>query len=329
MRLGSGGPRSDRVPRSLRTLPVVVVLALVSMAPVLGSPRVACAGTEPHAALVVDTGARELELCVALPSGTTSGIGLIQLASTQYGLDYRLGFAGKAACRLAGVGTDGGDCFGDYPNFWGYWRGNGNGSWTWSSSGAADTVVHPGNVEGWSWGSGQDGSTHPPPPPATLSDVCGSPAPSPTPTPSPKPTPSPRPTPPHPHRSSGGGHGGHGGDAGAAGGNRPAQGDGGGSGQKPGNRATDPSSPGAKPSPDRSGGNSRPKGSDRPPSPTVGAPIPATGVRSGPVSVRTLAQGGPPSSAGSPGIAVAVALLVASFGGIGWILVRRRIREGG
>lgn len=155
-----------------------LVAAVVALAwlPVGLPPDVACAAGEPRAVLVVDTGADELRFCVALGSERVSGIELIKLAGEQHGLDYALGHGGGAVCRLAGVGADGGDCFEEYPDFWGYWRGDGAGGWMWSSAGAMSTSVEDGDVEGWSWGRGDSGSTHPPPPPTTFDDVCPPPA---------------------------------------------------------------------------------------------------------------------------------------------------------
>ena len=90
----------------------------------------------------------------------------------QHGLQYRLGFGGQAVCQLAGVGPTGGDCFADYPDFWGYWHGNGGGGWTWAGSGAASASIGDGDVEGWTWGSGDSGATHPAPPALSIDDVC-------------------------------------------------------------------------------------------------------------------------------------------------------------
>ena len=137
-------------------------------------PLTACASTGSYAALVVDPGEEgdPYRLCVRLPDDSVSGIELIELAGEQHGLSYELGNGGQSVCMLAGVGSSSGDeCFGEYPDFWGYWRMSG-GSWQWSGTGAGSTVVEPGDVEGWSWGRGQDGSTHPAPPPTRFEDVC-------------------------------------------------------------------------------------------------------------------------------------------------------------
>jgi hypothetical protein len=165
--------------RSLRALAaglgVVVGLAL----PVAGAPgwavgpTIACAAdTGPRAVLVVDTGSSVHRLCVALDASTVSGIHLVELASAQHGLSYSLGFGKQAVCQLDGVGVTGGDCFADYPNFWGYWHGDGAGGWSWAGGGGATFRVGDGDVEGWAWGSGDTASTHPAPPSTRADDVC-------------------------------------------------------------------------------------------------------------------------------------------------------------
>ncbi|MGI8774060.1 MAG: hypothetical protein ACR2KQ_03425 [Actinomycetota bacterium] len=139
----------------------------------IAAPNVACAA-ESSAALVVATGGTTYRYCVSLPAASVSGIDLIRLAGEQHGLQYSLGYGGRAVCQLAGVGPEGDDCFADHPNFWGYWRGNGSGGWNWSSTGGGSTTVRSGDVEGWAWGRGQDGNTHPRPPATTYGSVCTS-----------------------------------------------------------------------------------------------------------------------------------------------------------
>jgi hypothetical protein len=153
----------------------VTAALLFAALPAVVAPDIACAGEGPHAALVVDTGEEggEYSLCVALPEGEVSGLDLIELAGDQYDLSYRFGYGGNAVCELAGVGSDGDDCFDRYPDFWGYWHGDGSGGWTWAGSGAGSTRVEDGDVEGWSWGSGTNEGSHPPPPAATFRSVCG------------------------------------------------------------------------------------------------------------------------------------------------------------
>ena len=150
-----------------------LVLAASLLLPVTRGAATACASGADSAALVIDTGGQVLEYCVSLSGGSASGMDLVKLANRQYGLSYNLGFGGKAVCALAGVGvTDSGDCFADYPDFWGYWIGTGGGGWSWSSSGAADVSVERGDVQGWSWGSGDGGSGHPQPPATAYDEVC-------------------------------------------------------------------------------------------------------------------------------------------------------------
>jgi hypothetical protein len=164
----------------LRAALGLVALFAVVLPAVPASP--ACASEAPHAALVVSTGHSVLRYCVLLDQPSVSGLRLIELAHDQYGLSYRSD--GAAVCMLAGVGTAEGDCFGDYPNFWGYWRAKASGGWVWAGRGAATTSVHGGQVEGWSWGRGDTGATHPAPPNSPFASVCHS-SPSPVPTPSP------------------------------------------------------------------------------------------------------------------------------------------------
>lgn len=161
----------------LRSLVVATILFLVPLGGFIpaGSARSACAASAQHAAIVVDTGDQELRFCVVLPPGTVTGIDLIELASDQHGLQYRLGYGGKGVCQLVGVGSEGEECFTDSPEFWGYWRGDGSGGWTWSSTGAGSVTVSPGDVQGWSYGTGRDPSTHQAPPSTTFASVCPAP----------------------------------------------------------------------------------------------------------------------------------------------------------
>lgn len=154
---------------------LIAALVVGAATPIVGASA-ACAGSGERAALVVDTGSGAFTYCVELTDDSVSGLELIELANDQHGLQYRFGDGGQAVCMLANVGAEGDDCFGEYPDFWGYWRGDGNGGWTWSSVGAGSTLVRDGDIQGWAWGSGQDGTTHPKPPATDYEDVCPSPA---------------------------------------------------------------------------------------------------------------------------------------------------------
>lgn len=180
------------------------VLAVLTggLVPIAVGPGVACAGDGDRAALVIDTGEEETRLCVELDDDDVTGLELIVLAGEQHDLDFHLGFGGQAVCMLAGVGPTGDDCFAEYPNFWGYWRGAEAGGWTWSATGAGASTVEDGDVEGWAWGSGDGPDDHPEPPPTEFSEVCKVANPSPTEPPDTSPEPeasaaaSPSPSPP-------------------------------------------------------------------------------------------------------------------------------------
>ena len=149
------------------------VVALFTPLGPAATGQVACAAEEgPRAALVVDTGGSVYRLCVRLDAARVSGLHLIELASSQYGLTYRFGEGGQAVCMLANVGATGDDCFGQHPYFWGFWTGNGSGGWAWAGSGAGSVGVSDGGIHGWSWDTGDGPATHRPPPRTTHASVC-------------------------------------------------------------------------------------------------------------------------------------------------------------
>jgi hypothetical protein len=166
-----------------------IAIAAGALAPVAGAATAACAGEGHRAALVIDTGSEDVRYCVELDDDSVTGIELIELAGAQHDLEYHLGFGGQAVCMLAGVGPTGDDCFEEYPDFWGYWRGDGSGGWEWSATGAGSTSVEDGDVEGWTWGSGDGGKDHPLPPPTEFDAVCEPVAPEEEATPEPTPRP--------------------------------------------------------------------------------------------------------------------------------------------
>lgn len=160
--------------RGLAAVALVGALASVPVAaPAVSRAGAACAASAgSHAGLVIDTGSHVLEYCVALDSGSVSGLHLLELAHAQYGLSYGFGLGGQAVCRLDGVGPAGDDCFADYPDYWGYWHGDGHGGWTWASTGAGEASIRSGDLDGWTWGSGDSATTHPAPPATAIDRVC-------------------------------------------------------------------------------------------------------------------------------------------------------------
>jgi hypothetical protein len=292
------------VSRARRFLVALAVVA-ATVLPVAAAPGTACANATYHAGLVVDTGRVDHTFCVVLDAPEVTGTHLIELAGTQFGLDYRLGFGGRAVCRLDGIGVDGEDCFGDYPDFWGYWHGAGR-TWTWSTGSAADHRVGNGDLEGWSWGTGDSGATHAAPPPVSIGDVCRV-APSPSPSPSPAPSPPPSPAP--------GGSAGTGGEGESAG--------------ATGSGADDPGDPAAPQSPSRattghhSTAGSDHTGSEPSSEPTRDAdPSPSSGTEE--VSVR--AAGSEASADGPPTAGLVAIGAMAVLTAAGWARLRRSRR---
>jgi hypothetical protein len=318
---------------AVRRASVVLALSLGGLlAPATAATTAACAaaGDGPHAALVVDTGDRVETYCVALDAPSVSGIRLIELAAGQHGLEYALGFGGGAVCRLAGVGVDGGDCFAAFPDFWGYWHGDGRGGWTWAPTGAASYGVADGAVEGWSWGSGDSPATHASPPPTTIADVCGV-------------VDDPSPPPGGGDGGSGGtgGGGGPGGDGQGGGGSQGTQPGGAGGGGATGGGATGGGATGGGPGSSDPGAVDQPAGGDlstgagADPSsgPTGDAPVLASGATgaggaaaaptgSGEDAVRAAAADDGSGSAPLPGVAGAIVVISALAIG-GWWRLRR------
>jgi hypothetical protein len=285
--------------RQGRVRPLTIALAVVlgAIAPILAAPGIACAAASsggPHAALVVDTGQRATAYCVALDQASVSGTHLIELASEQYGLTYRLGFGGRAVCVLAGVGAPGDDCFGSYPNFWGYFHGTGPSGWTWASGSAADHPVGDGDREAWSWGAGDSATTHGVPPSTTIDDACGV-------APSPSPSPSPSATPPSPSPAGGGGSSNGGGSQDGGGSNPAGDSNGGDQGTGQTSEHTKSSEPSA--------------------SPAAAAPTSAS-----PAVVRAAAASPPPSS-GPPLAGLAALGAIVILGAGGFVTMRRRRGE--
>ena len=147
-----------------RGLALAVALALLTL-PGAGAPA-AAAHTDQRAALIVEVGRTVRRLCVGMAQPAVSGKQLVEAS----GLDQR--WDGGALCRLDGTGPAGGDCFAQYPKFWGYWIGDGQGGWSWSSAGAAASTVRPGSVQAWVWSAGPDESSHQRPPSLRFADVC-------------------------------------------------------------------------------------------------------------------------------------------------------------
>lgn len=289
--------------RSL-ALAASIVLATIGVPAATGG-AVACADDGPRAGLVVDTGERVIQLCVSLDAAEVSGLRLIELAGAQHGLSYGFGLGGGAVCRLDGVGPEGDDCFADYPEYWGYWHGDGRGGWTWASTGAGSFMVGDGDMEGWVWGSGDSGASHRKPPALAIGDVCepiAEPSPSATRSPTPSPKPSPRPTPTTPPVPAGSPTADRTGAATTT------------------SAATVSPSPDERPSDDRT----RTPSPSRSPSPSVTPASTSTSTSDAPI----LAVGAAPTDPGGPpGALFAAVALAALLGAGGWLRLRSRAKD--
>jgi hypothetical protein len=156
-----------------RLAPLAVVLAGMLVAVPFAAAPASAAASGPRAALIVEVGQTLRRLCVGLGRPAVSGKELVEAS----GLEQR--WDGGALCRLAGTGPAGGDCFAQYPRFWGYWIGDGHGGWTWSGAGAATSTVRDGSIQAWVWSEGPDESSHRKPPALDFADVCAPAGPAP------------------------------------------------------------------------------------------------------------------------------------------------------
>ncbi len=142
-----------------------VVGSALALTIVLG-PRTAARQDEHRAALIVREPGETHEMCLFFDEEEITGAELLRRADLDAVVDS--GGRGSAVCRIDGTGCERGDCFCNYPSFWGYWTRDGD-DWTFADVGSAERVVEDGSVDGWSYG--RDGK--PAPPDRTFDDVCG------------------------------------------------------------------------------------------------------------------------------------------------------------
>ena len=179
----------------MRRVARLLALCLAATFAAAGLAVPALAATS-QAVVIIDTGGSSRVAVISF-TGTISGYRALELAGAN---PETYGFAGQGAaiCRLDGVGNDpsGSSCLGtpDDPRYWAYYRSTDRASgWKYSASGAGNTAVNDGDVEGWRFGVGgaprfesfcDAVGCAPPSAPAT------DPAPAPTPVPSGAATPS-------------------------------------------------------------------------------------------------------------------------------------------
>ena len=103
-----------------------------------------------HADVLVDFGDGRIEVRrVTFVSPTISSLQALRLSGIAAGIaDFDFG---AAVCAIDAVGCSLDNCFCDPNQYWGLFRLH-DGQWVASQVGAADSVVNPGDVDGWHWG---------------------------------------------------------------------------------------------------------------------------------------------------------------------------------
>lgn len=118
-----------------------------------------------RAGLAVFSGAGNLFTdCVTFTQESISGLELLQRS----GLAIETATSpnqGTAVCKIGDVGSSSDNCFGGMPNYWSYWQFGLNG-WDYAVTGADQSKVVDGDVNAWSWGSGN------PPALITFQNIC-------------------------------------------------------------------------------------------------------------------------------------------------------------
>lgn len=142
----------------------------------LAASRPAQTGGENRAALVVQAAdGSTATACVSFTEEQISGYDLLERSGMALVASFDA--MGAAVCSINGQGCGADNCFCQFPpNYWSYWRMSG-GSWSYSNLGASAAVVHNGDVDGWSWGSGKPPAAAP-----SFDALCGAAEAQPSPT---------------------------------------------------------------------------------------------------------------------------------------------------
>jgi len=90
--------------------------------------------------------------CVRFTEGSISGFELLETSGLAVDSLTDPGM-GTAVCRIEEAGCPVEDCFCAMPDYWSYWQ-PGPAGWAYAATGAAQTEVTNGDVNGWSWGDG-------------------------------------------------------------------------------------------------------------------------------------------------------------------------------
>lgn len=135
--------------------------------------------------------------CIEFSEPELRGYDLLQHANLE--LSINADSMGTVICSIDGEGCTfpQEDCFcgmnQDPPRYWSYWRVE-NGQWIYSNLGSSSSIVKPGAIEGWVWGTGDEDEAQSPPP-YSLDMICAPATATPQPTPTYPPTATNVPTP--------------------------------------------------------------------------------------------------------------------------------------
>ena len=154
-------------------LALIVLLALAVIGARLPGAR---AQSPNRAGLVVRFGDGSVATrCVEFSEPQVSGYDVLMRSGLGVVAAYYSG-EGTAICKIEHEGCSVEDCLTcAYPNYWSYWHLV-DGAWVYSQASVSGYTVRNGEIEGWSWGSGE------PPPVVPFDQIC---APPPTDTPPP------------------------------------------------------------------------------------------------------------------------------------------------
>lgn len=142
-----------------------LVAAALALAATL-SPPLSAKGPSRAGIVVRDAEGDVREMCVLFDEDEITGAELLERSDLDVTVES--GAMGTAVCNIEGTGCGRGDCFCEYPTFWGYWTRAGDAEWRFADVGAAQRTVRNGALDGWSYG--KDGE--PEPADLTFDDVC-------------------------------------------------------------------------------------------------------------------------------------------------------------
>lgn len=118
-----------------------------------------------QAGLAIFTGdGRVYTDCVSFSESEITGLDLLQRTGMKIETAINPN-QGTAVCKIGEVGDPSGDCFGSMPDYWSYWQ-QGDSGWEYSVKGADLSQVKDGEVNAWSWGTGDA------PPAITFQNIC-------------------------------------------------------------------------------------------------------------------------------------------------------------